>query len=98
MATDEVARVARRLEQGPCAHLVAVDPIAVTDIQKIIEQLRNRAIGVIITDHNVRETLRICDRAYIIKDGGILKQGTPEAIAEDPTVREVYLGEHFRLH
>jgi lipopolysaccharide export system ATP-binding protein len=75
-----------------------VDPIAVTDIQKIIEQLRNRAIGVIITDHNVRETLRICDRAYIIKDGGILKQGTPEAIAEDPTVREVYLGEHFRLH
>jgi lipopolysaccharide export system ATP-binding protein len=75
-----------------------VDPIAVADIQKIIEQLRNRAIGVIITDHNVRETLRICDRAYIIKDGQILKLGTPEAIAEDPTVREVYLGEHFRLH
>ena len=75
-----------------------VDPIAVADIQKIIEQLRNRAIGVIITDHNVRETLRICDRAYIIKDGQILKQGTPEAIAEDPLVREVYLGENFRLH
>jgi lipopolysaccharide export system ATP-binding protein len=75
-----------------------VDPIAVTDIQKIIEQLRNRAIGVIITDHNVRETLRICDRAYIIKDGRILKLGTPEVIAEDPTVREVYLGEHFQLH
>ena len=75
-----------------------VDPIAVTDIQKIIEQLRNRAIGVIITDHNVRETLRICDRAYIIKDGEILKLGTPEAIAEDPQVREVYLGENFQLH
>jgi len=75
-----------------------VDPIAVTDIQKIIEQLRNRGIGVIITDHNVRETLRICDRAYIIKDGQILKLGTPEVIAEDPLVREVYLGENFRLH
>ena len=67
-------------------------------IQKIIEQLRNRAIGVVITDHNVRETLRICDRAYIIKDGEILKLGTPEEIAEDPLVREVYLGENFRLH
>ena len=75
-----------------------VDPIAVADIQKIIEQLRNRGIGVIITDHNVRETLRICDRAYIIKDGQILKLGTPEVIAEDPLVREVYLGENFRLH
>lgn len=75
-----------------------VDPIAVADIQKIIEQLRNRTIGVIITDHNVRETLRICDRAYIIKDGQILKQGTPEVIAEDPLVREVYLGENFKLH
>jgi len=75
-----------------------VDPIAVIDIQKIIEQLKKRGIGVIITDHNVRETLSICDRAYIIKDGRILRQGTPAEIAEDPTVREVYLGENFRLH
>ena len=75
-----------------------VDPIAVIDIQKIVEQLKDRGIGVIVTDHNVRETLRICDRAYIIKDGEILKLGTPEIIAEDPQVREVYLGEHFQLY
>ncbi len=74
-----------------------VDPIAVIDIQKIIEQLRSRSIGVIITDHNVRETLSICDRAYIIKDGEILRLGTPAEIAEDPQVREVYLGTNFRL-
>jgi lipopolysaccharide export system ATP-binding protein len=74
-----------------------VDPIAVIDIQKIIEQLRARGIGVTITDHNVRETLSICDRAYIIKDGRILKMGTPSEIASDPQVREVYLGENFRL-
>ncbi|MCG8590596.1 MAG: LPS export ABC transporter ATP-binding protein [Proteobacteria bacterium] len=74
-----------------------VDPIAVIDIQKIIEQLKARGIGVIITDHNVRETLSICDRAYIIKDGQIIKQGAPEEIAADPQVREVYLGENFRL-
>ncbi len=74
-----------------------VDPIAVMDIQKIIEQLKRRSIGVIITDHNVRETLRICDRAYIIKDGTILKVGTPSVIAADPQVREVYLGENFQL-
>jgi len=75
-----------------------VDPIAVIDIQKIIEQLKSRAIGVIITDHNVRETLSICDRAYIIKDGEIMKLGTPAEIADDPQVREVYLGKNFRLH
>lgn len=75
-----------------------VDPLAVLDIQKIIEQLKNRSIGVIITDHNVRETLSICDRAYIIKDGEILRTGTPEEIAVDPHVREVYLGENFRLN
>jgi len=74
-----------------------IDPIAVIDIQKIIEQLKGRGIGVIITDHNVRETLSICDRAYIIKDGGIIKQGPPEEIAADPQVREIYLGENFRL-
>ncbi len=74
-----------------------VDPIAVIDIQKIIEQLKARGIGVIITDHNVRETLSICDRAYIIKDGAILRLGTPAEIAEDPEVREVYLGKNFSL-
>ncbi len=74
-----------------------IDPIAVSDIQKIIEQLRNRGIGVIITDHNVRETLSICDRAYIIKDGQILMQGAPEEIASDTTGREIYLGENFQL-
>jgi lipopolysaccharide export system ATP-binding protein len=74
-----------------------IDPIAVLDIQKIIEQLKNRGIGVIITDHNVRETLSICDRAYIIKDGRIIREGAPEEIAADPQVREIYLGEHFRL-
>ena len=74
-----------------------IDPIAVSDIQKIIEQLKGRGIGVIITDHNVRETLSICDRAYIIKDGGIVKQGPPEEIAADARVREIYLGENFRL-
>jgi lipopolysaccharide export system ATP-binding protein len=75
-----------------------VDPIAVIDIQKIIEQLRERGIGVIITDHNVRETLSICDRAYIIKDGSILRHGTPAEITEDPEVRKVYLGKNFSLN
>jgi len=74
-----------------------IDPIAVTDIQKIIAQLRDRGIGIVITDHNVRETLAICDRAYIIKDGRIIREGPPDEIAEDPTVREIYLGENFRL-
>ncbi len=74
-----------------------IDPIAVSDIQKIIDQLKARGIGVIITDHNVRETLRICDRAYIIKGGEIVKQGPPESIALDPQVRQIYLGEHFQL-
>jgi len=74
-----------------------IDPIAVIDIQKIIEQLKTRGIGVIITDHNVRETLSICDQAYIIKDGHIIKQGPPEEIAADAQVREIYLGNNFRL-
>jgi lipopolysaccharide export system ATP-binding protein len=74
-----------------------VDPIAVMDIQKIIEQLKTRGIGVIITDHNVRETLSICDHAYIIKDGTIIREGPPAEVAADPQVREAYLGENFRL-
>ena len=74
-----------------------IDPIAVIDIQKIIEQLKARGIGVIITDHNVRETLSICDHAYIIKDGQIIREGSPEEVAADPQVREIYLGENFQL-
>lgn len=74
-----------------------VDPIALSDVQKIIGRLSRRGIGVMVTDHNVRETLRICDRAYIISDGIILKSGNPDEIATDPTVREIYLGENFRL-
>jgi lipopolysaccharide export system ATP-binding protein len=74
-----------------------VDPIAVLEIQRIIGFLRARGIGVLITDHNVRETLGICDRAYIISEGSVLAEGTPAAIVEDPQVRRVYLGEHFRM-
>jgi lipopolysaccharide export system ATP-binding protein len=69
----------------------------VIDIQKIVSQLRERGIGIVITDHNVRETLAICDRAYIIKDGRIMREGTPGEITADPTVREIYLGENFRM-
>ncbi len=74
-----------------------IDPIAVIDIQKILGQLRERGIGIVITDHNVRETLSVCDRAYIIKDGRIIREGTPSEITQDATVREIYLGENFRL-
>jgi lipopolysaccharide export system ATP-binding protein len=74
-----------------------VDPIAVLEIQKIIKFLKERGIGVLITDHNVRETLRICDRAYIINEGSVLADGKPEEIVYNETVRKVYLGEHFRL-
>jgi len=74
-----------------------VDPIAVLDIQKIIRFLKTRAIGVVITDHNVRETLGICDRAYIINDGSVLAQGNPEEIVYNESVRKVYLGENFRF-
>mgnify|MGYP001002315007 FL=1 len=74
-----------------------VDPIAVIDIQKVIAFLKEREIGVLITDHNVRETLGICDRAYIISEGHVLAQGKPEEIIDNEKVREVYLGEHFRL-
>jgi lipopolysaccharide export system ATP-binding protein len=74
-----------------------IDPIAVTDIQKIIFHLKSRGIGVLITDHNVRETLRITDRAYIVHDGGIFHSGTPDALAADEEVRRIYLGTEFRL-
>jgi lipopolysaccharide export system ATP-binding protein len=74
-----------------------VDPIAVLDIQRIIGFLKERGIGVLITDHNVRETLGICDRAYIINEGSVLAYGTPDEIVYNEAVRKVYLGEHFRL-
>jgi lipopolysaccharide export system ATP-binding protein len=74
-----------------------VDPIAVIEIQRIISFLKSRGIGVLITDHNVRETLGICDRAYIISEGRVLAEGTPGEIVENPDVRKVYLGEHFRM-
>ena len=74
-----------------------VDPIAVIEIQRIISFLKSRGIGVLITDHNVRETLGICDRAYIISEGRVLAEGTPAEIIENADVRRVYLGEHFRM-
>ena len=74
-----------------------IDPIAVSDIQKIIFHLKDRGIGVLITDHNVRETLRITDRAYIVHDGGIFRSGTPDSLAADDEVRRIYLGTDFRL-
>ena len=74
-----------------------IDPIAVTDIQEIIFHLKERGIGVLITDHNVRETLKITDRAYIVHDGVIFKNGTPSDLAEDEAVKEIYLGTEFRL-
>jgi lipopolysaccharide export system ATP-binding protein len=74
-----------------------IDPIAVIEIQRIIGFLKSRGIGVLITDHNVRETLGICDHAYIISDGNVLAQGTPAEIVNNADVRRVYLGEHFRM-
>jgi lipopolysaccharide export system ATP-binding protein len=74
-----------------------IDPIAVIDIQKLVEQLKMKGIGIVITEHKVREALSICDRAYIIKDGHIIRQGAPGEIAADPEVREIYLGENFQL-
>jgi lipopolysaccharide export system ATP-binding protein len=94
--------IARALATQPAFILLdepfaGVDPIAVLDIQKIIRFLKERSIGVLITDHNVRETLGICDRAYIINEGSVLASGKPEEIVYNENVRRVYLGEHFRL-
>ncbi|QDQ26407.1 LPS export ABC transporter ATP-binding protein [Chitinimonas arctica] len=94
--------IARALAANPRFILLdepfaGVDPIAVMDIQKIIRFLKERKIGVLITDHNVRETLGICDRAYIINEGSVLASGTAEEIVYNDNVRRVYLGEHFRL-
>lgn len=96
------AEIARALVISPSFMLLdepfsGIDPIAVADIQKIIYQLKGKGIGLLMTDHNVQETLRITDRAYIIADGRIFRKGTPDALAADPKVREVYLGANFRL-
>ena len=100
--TSIADKIARALAVDPKFILLdepfaGVDPIAVLDIQKIIRFLKDRGSGVLITDHNVRETLGICDRAYIISEGNVLKSGTPEEIVADEGVRKVYLGENFRL-
>jgi lipopolysaccharide export system ATP-binding protein len=94
--------IARALATSPRFILLdepfaGVDPIAVLDIQKIIRFLKDRGIGVLITDHNVRETLGICDHAYIINEGSVLAAGRPEEIIYNENVRKVYLGENFRL-
>ena len=96
------AEIARALVISPSFMLLdepfsGIDPIAVADIQKIIYQLKRKGIGILMTDHNVQETLRICDRAYIIADGRIFRKGSPDQLAADPQVREVYLGANFRL-
>ncbi len=94
--------IARALAANPRFMLLdepfaGVDPISVGEIQKIVRHLKERGIGVLITDHNVRETLGICDRAYILNAGTVLAQGTPDAVLADPDVRRVYLGDSFRL-
>lgn len=94
--------IARALVLSPSFLLLdepfaGIDPISVADLQQVILGLKEREIGVIITDHNVRDTLKVCDRAYIISDGEILLSGRPQEIAESPRVREIYLGERFSL-
>jgi len=96
------AEIARALVLAPYFILLdepftGVDPIAVAEIQNIIRKLTTSGIGILITDHNVRETLGICDRAYILNAGLVLEEGTPQRIASSPKARKVYLGEGFRL-
>ena len=95
--------IARSLAINPAFILLdepfaGIDPIAVFEIQRIVSQLRSRGIGILITDHNVRETLKITDRAYIIKEGEIFRQGDPETLSTDAEVRRIYLGESFNLY
>ncbi len=94
--------IARALATDPAFVLLdepfaGVDPISVSDIKEIIRQLKNRGIGVLITDHNVRETLDICEKAYIVSEGGIIAEGDAKTVLNNKKVREVYLGQHFTL-
>ena len=98
----EVARALAVGAEGPRYLLLdepfaGVDPISISDIKAIIKHLRDRGIGVLITDHNVRETLDICERAYIVGEGRVIAAGTPDSVLQDAKVRAVYLGENFRL-
>jgi len=95
--------IARALVLSPSFILLdepfsGIDPITVLDIQKIVRDLKDRGIGVLVTDHNVRETLRVTDRAYIIHNGRIFRSGTPAELGNDPEVRRIYLGDNFQLH
>lgn len=97
------AEIARALATRPRFMLLdepfaGIDPIAVSELQRLVVRLKERGIGVLITDHNVRETLQITDHAYIINQGRIFRRGTPAELASDDEVRKIYLGEHFRLH
>ncbi len=97
------AEIARALVLSPSFILLdepfsGIDPLAVADIQRIIQQLKQKGIGILITDHNVIETLRITDRAYIIAEGEIFRKGAPDELAADARVREIYLGDNFRLN
>ena len=99
---NPTGEIARALTTNPSFVLLdepftGIDPIAIADIQRIVGALKERGIGVLITDHNVRETLQITDRAYIIRDGKIFRAGSPTELGDDPEVREIYLGESFRL-
>jgi len=94
--------ISRALATGPSFILLdepfaGIDPLAVIDIQNIIRHLSHRNIGVLISDHNVRETLGVCDQAYILNNGRIIESGSPETIAASPTARQIYLGDQFRL-
>ena len=95
--------IARALVLSPSFILLdepfsGIDPITVLDIQKIVRDLKDRGIGVLVTDHNVRETLRVTDRAYIIHNGQIFRSGTPQELGDDPEVRRIYLGDNFQLN
>jgi len=94
--------IARALASNPSfilldEPLAGIDPIAVAEIRNLVGHLKNRGLGVLITDHNVRETLGIIDRAYILSDGVMLKEGTPTEIVKDERVRKIYLGENFSI-
>ncbi|HTP67261.1 MAG TPA: ATP-binding cassette domain-containing protein, partial [Dongiaceae bacterium] len=95
--------IARALATRPYFMLLdepfaGVDPIAINEIRELVKHLKDRGIGVLITDHNVRETLSVTDRAYIVNHGKIMKRGTPVELSSDPEVRRVYLGDNFRLN